>query len=111
MYTYQANGRSFFQSTLFKVLLMVLIFIVLSPGFLLNVPGRDHDLDEDSNSITISDCKVVSTPVGDIKNESLYLQAIVHGLVFAIVLLLRCPGQIFLFGCSLREWTGVEPAM
>ena len=88
MYTYQANGKSFFKSTLFKVILMVLIFVVLSPGFLVNIPGRDHELDEDSNSLTINDCKVVSTPVGDMENESLYLQAVVHGLVFAIVLLL-----------------------
>ena len=89
MYTYQANGNgSFFKSTLFKVLLVVLIFVILSPGFIIIIPGRDIPLDMDSHDLTINNCSIISTPVGDMETESLYLQTIVHGLVFAIVLLL-----------------------
>lgn len=88
MFTYQANGKSFFKSTLFKVLLVVVLFVALSPGFLVNIPGRTEPLDADSNSLSVGDYTVASTPVENMGSESLWLQTVVHGLVFALLLLL-----------------------
>ena len=87
MYMYQAESNN--NSTLMNVLLLVVIFLVLCPGLLVNIPGRDQPLDKDSNSLNIGDCNVASTPLSDMQNESLWKQTLVHfGVFFGVLFLL-----------------------
>ena len=93
MYMYQAESNN--NSILMKVLLLVVIFLVLCPGLLVNIPGRDQALDQDSNSLNLGDCNVASTPAGDMQNESLWKQTLVHfGVFFAVLFLLSKLGVL-----------------